>query len=64
VARECVYCGTEYINGEIKCEECRGMTKIKINGRNYNQFIYYMGDERYNNIDNVLESKRNKGINL
>lgn len=64
MARECVYCGTEYMNDEIKCDECRSMVKTKLNDRNYNRFIYYMGDKRYNNIDNVLESKRNKGINL
>lgn len=59
MTRECTYCGTEYIDYEKYCE-CGGMIKMIRRGRDFDNFTYMMGYEKYNNIDNLLESKRIK----
>lgn len=58
MVRECVYCGTEYIDDEKYCE-CGGMIKMR-NDIAEDDFFYVVGGDKYNNIDNILENKRNR----
>lgn len=59
--KECSYCGREYFDGEKFCE-CGGVImsyKLK-EEKTQHGLTYWEGKKEYNNIDNILESKRKK----
>lgn len=60
--RECNYCGMEYFDGELNCDECGGVImSYKLKEEKTQQGLtYWQEKKKYNNVDNILESKRKK----